>query len=215
RPLVLRRELQRAVDLRHALARTAPDPRRAGPLLQGAPRALEEARPAALGRPRPRSRTRTRARARRGAPQARPRLRLVVSGPSVCWLIGTSASPGGACSISSCAAAGSATAAAGRRTTRTWGSRPAGSWPSAARAAPSGRWLARVESRLPVAGPPGMLSARVLNVAGIAKRYGGQVVLDDVTWGVPDGARVGLTGPNGAGKSTLLRIIAGEVEPDR
>ncbi len=68
---------------------------------------------------------------------------------------------------------------------------------------------------MPVAGPPGMLSAHVLNVSGIAKRYGGQVVLDDVTWGVPDGARVGLTGPNGAGKSTLLRIIAGEVEPDR
>ena len=55
----------------------------------------------------------------------------------------------------------------------------------------------------------------MLNVSGIAKRYGGQVVLDDVTWAVSDGARVGLTGPNGAGKSTLLRIIAGEVEPDR
>src|SRR6184192_2091477 len=54
----------------------------------------------------------------------------------------------------------------------------------------------------------------MLNLSGIAKRYGGQVVLADVTWGVPDGARVGLTGPNGAGKSTLLRIIAGEVEPD-
>ena len=54
----------------------------------------------------------------------------------------------------------------------------------------------------------------MLNVSGISKRYGGQVVLADVTWGVPDGARVGLTGPNGAGKSTLLRIIAGEVEPD-
>jgi ATP-binding cassette subfamily F protein 3 len=54
----------------------------------------------------------------------------------------------------------------------------------------------------------------VLNLAGIAKRYGGQVVLADVTWSVPDGARVGLTGPNGAGKSTLLRIIAGELEPD-
>jgi len=54
----------------------------------------------------------------------------------------------------------------------------------------------------------------VLQIAGISKRYGGQVVLADATWSVPDGARVGLTGPNGAGKSTLLRIIAGEVEPD-
>src|SRR5581483_6378123 len=55
----------------------------------------------------------------------------------------------------------------------------------------------------------------MLSVAGVFKRFGGQVVLDDVTWAVPDGARVGLTGPNGAGKSTLLKIIAGEVEPDR
>jgi ATP-binding cassette, subfamily F, member 3 len=55
----------------------------------------------------------------------------------------------------------------------------------------------------------------VLSVAGISKRYGPQVVLDDVSWSVPLGARVGLAGPNGAGKSTLLRIIAGEVEPDR
>jgi ATP-binding cassette subfamily F protein 3 len=54
----------------------------------------------------------------------------------------------------------------------------------------------------------------VLNLAGIAKRYGPQVVLADVTWSVADGARVGLTGPNGAGKSTLLRIIAGEIEAD-
>jgi len=55
----------------------------------------------------------------------------------------------------------------------------------------------------------------VLSIAGVSKRYGSQVVLDDVSWAVTDGARVGLTGPNGAGKSTILRIIAGEVEPDR
>jgi ATP-binding cassette subfamily F protein 3 len=54
----------------------------------------------------------------------------------------------------------------------------------------------------------------VLSVAGISKRYGSQAVLTDVSWGVPDGSRVGLTGPNGAGKSTLLKVIAGEVEPD-
>ena len=54
----------------------------------------------------------------------------------------------------------------------------------------------------------------MLNLAGIAKRYGPQVVLADVTWSVPDGARVGLTGPNGAGKSTLLKLAAGELLPD-
>jgi ATP-binding cassette subfamily F protein 3 len=54
----------------------------------------------------------------------------------------------------------------------------------------------------------------MLSLAGISKRYGSQVVLDEVAWSVPDGARVGLAGPNGAGKSTILRILAGELEPD-
>src|SRR5262249_52493306 len=69
-------------------------------------------------------------------------------------------------------------------------------------------------ARLPLARPHAARhpAPAVLSLAGIAKRYGSQVVLSDVTWGVPDGARVGLTGPNGAGKSTILRIIAGEVE---
>jgi ATP-binding cassette subfamily F protein 3 len=64
--------------------------------------------------------------------------------------------------------------------------------------------------------PPGVPASwsAVLNLGGVSKRYGGQIVLADVTWAVPDGARVGLTGPNGAGKSTLLRILAGEIEPD-
>jgi ATP-binding cassette subfamily F protein 3 len=54
----------------------------------------------------------------------------------------------------------------------------------------------------------------MVSLAGISKRYGSQVVLQDVAWSVPLGARVGLTGPNGAGKSTLLKILAGEIEPD-
>src|SRR4029450_7673431 len=54
----------------------------------------------------------------------------------------------------------------------------------------------------------------MLQLAGISKRYGSQVVLEDVAWSVPIGARVGLTGPNGAGKSTLLKILAGLLEPD-
>ena len=59
-----------------------------------------------------------------------------------------------------------------------------------------------------------MLGDSMLQLAGISKRYGSQVVFDDVSWGVPDGARVGLTGPNGAGKSTLLKMVAGVLDPD-
>jgi len=54
----------------------------------------------------------------------------------------------------------------------------------------------------------------MVSLAGVSKRYGSQVVLQDVSWSVPVGARVGLTGPNGAGKSTILKILAGVLEPD-
>jgi ATP-binding cassette subfamily F protein 3 len=60
----------------------------------------------------------------------------------------------------------------------------------------------------------GILRGSMLQLASISKRYGSQIVFDDVSWTVPDGARVGLTGPNGAGKSTLLKMIAGALEPD-
>jgi len=48
----------------------------------------------------------------------------------------------------------------------------------------------------------------------VAKHYGAQTVLDQVTLTLGSHARIGLVGPNGVGKSTLLRILAGVVEPD-
>jgi ABC-2 type transport system ATP-binding protein len=44
--------------------------------------------------------------------------------------------------------------------------------------------------------------------AGLSKRFGNIVALDQVNLAVPRAA-VGLLGPNGAGKSTLLRILLG------
>ncbi len=45
----------------------------------------------------------------------------------------------------------------------------------------------------------------------------GRVLLDDLTWRLAPGERVGLVGVNGSGKTTLLRALAGEVdvEPGR
>ncbi len=50
---------------------------------------------------------------------------------------------------------------------------------------------------------------------GVHKSFGGLDVLEDVSFIVGSGERVGLVGPNGAGKTTLLRLLAGEEEPDR
>ena len=48
-----------------------------------------------------------------------------------------------------------------------------------------------------------------ISVAGLARRYRGQVALDDVTFDLEPGSITGMLGRNGAGKTTLLRVIAG------
>jgi ABC transport system ATP-binding/permease protein len=44
--------------------------------------------------------------------------------------------------------------------------------------------------------------------------YGNRALLDDATFQISDGERVGLVGRNGEGKSTLLNVLAGSLEPD-
>jgi ABC-2 type transport system ATP-binding protein len=51
-----------------------------------------------------------------------------------------------------------------------------------------------------------------IETAGLVKRYGSVVALDNVDLAVPRAA-VGLLGPNGAGKSTLLKILLGLSRP--
>jgi ATPase subunit of ABC transporter with duplicated ATPase domains len=41
----------------------------------------------------------------------------------------------------------------------------------------------------------------------------GRVLLNDVSFRVPDGATAALVGANGAGKTTLLRMVAGDLDP--
>ncbi len=50
----------------------------------------------------------------------------------------------------------------------------------------------------------------MLNIYKINKSFGADTLLEDVSFVVNAGERVGLIGPNGCGKSTLLRIIAAE-----
>lgn len=48
-----------------------------------------------------------------------------------------------------------------------------------------------------------------ISVAGLSRRYRGQLALDDVTLDVEVGSITGLLGRNGAGKTTFMRIVAG------
>lgn len=50
----------------------------------------------------------------------------------------------------------------------------------------------------------------MLSVNSISKSYNLKTILDQVSFGISSGERVGLVGPNGCGKTTLLRILIGE-----
>lgn len=47
----------------------------------------------------------------------------------------------------------------------------------------------------------------------LTKRYGGSVVVDDVSLRIERGEVLGYLGPNGSGKSTTIKMIVGLVEP--
>jgi branched-chain amino acid transport system ATP-binding protein len=52
-----------------------------------------------------------------------------------------------------------------------------------------------------------------LVAAGIAKRFGAFVAVDNVDFMLKEGEAVGIVGPNGAGKTTLLNLLAGAYHP--
>jgi sulfate-transporting ATPase len=59
------------------------------------------------------------------------------------------------------------------------------------------------------------LGDSVIELKGVSKGYGDRLLIDDLSFKVPQGAIVGIIGPNGAGKSTLFRMIAGKEKADK
>ena len=53
----------------------------------------------------------------------------------------------------------------------------------------------------------------LLNVRGLTVRFSGLIALDDVSFGLEQGAVCAVIGPNGAGKTTLFNVISGYVRP--
>ena len=58
------------------------------------------------------------------------------------------------------------------------------------------------------------MSAPLLRVSGLGKRFGGFVALADIELDVMKGERLGLIGPNGSGKSTLVNCLCGTLRND-
>jgi branched-chain amino acid transport system ATP-binding protein len=54
----------------------------------------------------------------------------------------------------------------------------------------------------------------LLHVENLAKRFGGIIATDHLTFGVLEGELHAVIGPNGAGKTTLIAQLAGERQPD-
>jgi len=56
--------------------------------------------------------------------------------------------------------------------------------------------------------------AKLLELTGISKRFGGLAVMENLDLYVDEGEIVSVIGPNGAGKTTLFNLVTGIYRPD-
>ena len=58
------------------------------------------------------------------------------------------------------------------------------------------------------------ITAPLLEVSGLTKRFGGLVAVRDIGFTIRPGEILGLIGPNGSGKSTVMRLVMGIERPN-
>lgn len=55
----------------------------------------------------------------------------------------------------------------------------------------------------------------IITVSGVCKRFGKNLVLDNISFSVKKGEIFGILGKNGAGKTVLINILLGLIKPDK
>jgi ATP-binding cassette ChvD family protein len=63
--------------------------------------------------------------------------------------------------------------------------------------------------------PGPRLGDMVVEIEGLSKAFGDQLLIDNLTFKLPPGGIVGVIGPNGAGKTTLFKMLTGKEQPDK
>lgn len=53
----------------------------------------------------------------------------------------------------------------------------------------------------------------LIGLQNVTFEFGARVIVEDATWHIQPGDRIGLVGYNGTGKSTLLKVLVGEYQP--
>ena len=54
----------------------------------------------------------------------------------------------------------------------------------------------------------------ILSTTDLSLRFGTTTVLENISFSINEGDRLGIIGVNGAGKTSLFRLITGEYTPD-
>ena len=78
-----------------------------------------------------------------------------------------------------------------------------------------GELMADQRRSMSLAADAGAVSGqRVAEAKGLAKAYGGRVLVSGFSTRILRGDRLAVVGPNGAGKTTLVKLLLGEIRPD-